>query len=634
MLISYNWLQTFFSGPLPHPTDIKQGLESNIFEVEDMSTLDNGDTVFEVDVLPNRASDCLSHQGIAREVAAIFSLPLLELKPGSVAKNTLTEKVEVEVKTDACRRYIGQKLTGVTVGPSPSWLADKIKIMGGKSINNMVDLTNFVLFDLGQPLHVFDADKVEGMIVVRQATAGEKMVTLDGKKLVLTTEDVVIADEVGVLALAGVKGGQKAEVTTGTKNIIVESANFEPAVVRKSATRHNLRTDAVKRFENNLSPEVAAPAIRKFTQLVTEQIPEVKMSDLTDVYKNKVLPTVISIKPEFIVSKLGLEISKEVIINILQRLHLLVEDKGDVLVVTTPFNRPDLDQPETLVEEVGRLYGYDKITSVLPPRESFGHDDISFRVAQKLRQILLEAGWSEIYDYAFGAEGDIELANPLTADRPFLKTNLTRSLLDSLEFNLKHLIFDNQAVVIFNIGTVFTTSSESKNIVIGVGHSKPKFHKNNYQVEEVVKQIEIIFGVNLSQLIKRSDTYTVIEFPLATLTKTGQADFDYNLQLFLKSEVKYKPISVYPRILRDVAVFVPLQTKVEMVREAIAQSAGELLVDAPILFDQFTKTGDSRTSLAFRLIFQSDSRTLEDKEVNDIMAKVYLTLQKEGWEVR
>lgn len=633
MLISYNWLQTFFAGSLPTPRVIKEVIENHIFEVENMVELDNGDTIFELDVLPNRASDCLSHLGIAREVSAILSLPLLELKFDLITESSSAKEVGVEVKTDACQRYMGRRLEGVKIEKSPLWLSGKIKIMGGKSINNLVDLTNFVLFDLGQPMHVFDADKVEGQIVVRQAKNGESMVTLDGKELTLTTEDVVIADSKGVLALAGVKGGQKAEVVSETKNIIVEAANFKPAVTRRSATRHNLRTDAVKRFENNLSAEMAEMGLEKFTLLVKTEMPTAKISSVTDVYSNKPEAVTINITPEFITSKLGLEIAREDIISIFKRLHLEVEDAGGELIVTIPFNRPDLDQRETLVEEVGRLYGYDKITSVLPNKNSFGQDDASFRVAQKLRQVLLEAGFNEIYDYTFVASGEVELANPLTVDNPFLKTNLTASFLDKLDFNLKYLVFDYEAVAMFNIGTVFTANDESKNIVIGVGHSKPKFHKNNQQVEEVVDKMESIFGVNLKQLINKTDTYTVIEFPLTTLTAELR-DFEYDLEDFLKSEVKYKPISVYPRIIRDVAVFVPAGTKQEVVRDSIKQTAGELLTEAPILFDEFTKEGENRTSLAFRLIFQKSDRTLIDSEVNDIMSRVHLELENKGYEVR
>ncbi len=633
MLISYNWLQAFFANPLPAPNVIKEAIENHIFEVENMTKLDNGDTIFELDVLPNRASDCLSHLGIAKEVSAILSLSLLEFKSETIVASPSVQEVEVAVKTDACQRYMSRRLEGVKIDKSPLWLTEKIKIMGGKSINNIVDLTNFILFDLGQPMHVFDADKVEGQIIIRQAEDGETMVTLDGKELTLTTEDVVIADSKGVLALAGVKGGQKAEVSGETKNIIVEAANFKPGITRRSAARHNLRTDAVKRFENNLSTEMAEVGLEKFTQLVKTEIPTAKISSVTDVYSHKPQEITINITPEFITSKLGLEIDRKDVVSILKRLHLEVKDTSNELVVTIPFNRPDLGQKEDLVEEVGRLYGYDKIISVLPNKNIYGQDDIIFRVAQKLRQVLLEAGFNEIYDYTFVASGEVELANPLAADNPFLKTNLTTSFLDKINFNLKHLVFDHEAVAMFNIGTVFTAGAESKNIVIGVSCSKPKFHKNNQQVEEVIDKIETIFGVNLKKFINRADTYTVIEFPLSVLT-ASQKDFEYDLQDFLKSEVKYKPISVYPRIIRDVAVFVPAGTKPEDVRDNIKQVAGEILVEDPILFDEFTKEGDSRTSLAFRLIFQKSDRTLVDSEVNDIMSSVHLELENRGYEVR
>jgi len=240
MKISYNWLQTYIEEKLPEPEVLAEKIIFGAFEVEEQEKLATGDTVFEIKVLPDRAHDCLSHYGIAREVCGLLGLTLKPL----VFKNheSVESDVQVSIETDMCRRYIGRKVFDVKIGPSPAWLVERLESIGQRSINNIVDATNYIMFGLGQPIHAFDYDKVfDGKIIIRNAHEGEQITTLDGKEITLSITDAVIADQEKALAIAGVKGGNAAEVTTETKNIIIEVANFDPVSVRKTGHFNRFR---------------------------------------------------------------------------------------------------------------------------------------------------------------------------------------------------------------------------------------------------------------------------------------------------------------------------------------------------------------------------------------------------------
>ncbi len=633
MLISYNWLQSFFVEKIPAPESIKTALENHVFEVEKTNNLTNGDTILEIDVLPNRAGDCLSHLGVAREISAILNLDFNTKNSNGVPVDVGVDNVEIKVESDLCRRYMGRRVENVKVSSSPSWLVEKINSMGGKSINNLVDLTNFILFDIGQPMHIFDADKVTGVISVRLAKDGESMTTLDGKVLELSPEDLIIADEKNVLALAGVKGGKIAEVDDDTTNIVIESANFDPKMVRHSANRQGIRTDAVKRFENNLASMFAEMGMNDLSVYILELLPEAKFGLVIDEYSAPQVEKTISIETGYIQNRLGLRIDNDDILDILKRLDFRPQKVDLNILVHVPLYRLDIDEPDTLVEEVGRLYGYDKIPSILLDKNSYDDDGDNFKISQKIREVLLVLGFSEIYGYTFSSTGFVELANPLASDRPFLRTNLSDFIKEKIGFNLKSVLFDTDSVAIFDIGTVFNEGKENINVAIGIGNTKSKFHTNNKNIDLVISKISEVFSVDVSLFVVRGELETVIEFPLNILSRALNQD-DTNLVDFIKDNIAYEPVSSYPRIIRDIALFVPKETLIEIVSQIIKNKAGAWLTIGPILFDQFTKEGELKTSLAFRLVFQAKDKTLEDKEVNKVMEEVYIELKNQGWEVR
>jgi len=320
MIVSYKWLQTYFEEKLPEVEKLEEILTLGAFEVENIEKVD-GDFILDIDVLPNRAHDCLSHIGIAKELSVLLEFGITysnkELLETSKVESILIKNKE----QDLCRRYIGRKIEGVKVGPSPEWLKERLEAIGQKSINNIVDATNYVMFDIGQPLHAFDADKIDGGIVVRNAKKGEKIVTLSGDEVELDESILVISDEKDPLAIAGVKGGKKAEVDESTSNIILEAANFAPVNVRKTSRRLNILTDSSKRFENEITPQMAERGMEEVSSLVVEIAggKDTKVGEVVDVYPRKTNPYKVGISLDEINQLLGTQITKKEVEGIWDR---------------------------------------------------------------------------------------------------------------------------------------------------------------------------------------------------------------------------------------------------------------------------------------------------------------------------
>jgi len=320
MIVSHKWLQTYFDEKLPLPEKLEEVITLGAFEIENVEKVGE-DNILDIDVLPNRAHDCLSHRGIAKELSVLLELdityPNKEL-PETIKGESILIKNEEQ---DLCRRYIGRRIDGVRVGPSPEWLKERLETMGQKSINNIVDATNYVMFDVGQPLHAFDADKVDGDIVVRLAKKGEKIITLSGDDIELDESMLVIADEKAPLAIAGVKGGKKAEVDADTTNIILEAANFTPVNVRKTSRKLNILTDSSKRFENEITPQMCSAGMKEVSVLVMEIAGSnnIKVGEVTDIYPKKANPYKVGVSSDEINQLLGTQITKKEIEDIWRR---------------------------------------------------------------------------------------------------------------------------------------------------------------------------------------------------------------------------------------------------------------------------------------------------------------------------
>lgn len=626
MLIKYSWLQTFFDTNLPTSEEIVDGLNAHIFEIEGIVG-DGEETVIDVDVLPNRAYDCLSHNGIANEISAIFGIPKKVIAGQRVNRDENMTPVSAKVETDLCFRYIGVRVEGVKVSSSPEWLKKGLERLEQRSINDVVDATNYSLLMQGQPLHAFDADLVKGGITVRQAVDGETITTLDGKDIALDSTMIVIADDEGVLALAGIKGGKKAEVTETTTNLILESALFDGVSVRKTSRKVGIRTDASKRFENGLAPELAMVGMEHLVDVLVGLQPDIKTSPMTDVYRVPSKEVIVEVDVDFINQKLGILIEGSKMVSLLESISVETELEEGRLIAHIPATRLDLRIPEDIVEEVGRLYGYEAILSVpLSTRLPEQNAEV-FVKTQSIRGVMLSLGFSEIYTSTFVGKGIVEVQNPLAKDRPFLRTNMSESMGEKIEFNTNHLLFDDMPVKMFEIGTVFSGAGhEEMRLCIGVGHTKAKLHNKSEDFANALEKL----GVSESDVtVTKTDITSVAEMPLL---KLSGGDFEM-VKNFVKDEVVYQPFSSFPRIVRDIALFVPEGVEVEDVAKLLESNATELCTAGPILFDEFHK--DGRVSLAFRFVFQSFEKTLSDGEANGVMEKIYEKIaENDGWEVR
>ena len=656
MKISRNWLQKYFDEKIPEADKLSEIFTFHSFEVEAQEKIEKSgdveeDQVLDIKVLPDRAHYALSHRGIALEVAVNTGLKQKNGYEAPIAPD-LDTKVQVEVENpDFCRRYTARHIKlGNIPKQSPIWLKNALNSIGQRSISTIVDITNYVMYDIGQPLHAFDADKVVGQIIVRNAKAGEKITLLDGRELELTTDDSVIADEQGALVVAGAKGGKRAEIDENTKNIIIESANFHPTKVRRTSTKYDIRSDSSKRFENEITPELAINGMHNVCKLIADIIPGSSFGQITDIYPKPVTKTKFTFDPKYIQERLGIKIEIDQIKKILESLGIDCICQTSVSgywEVTIPYERLDINAKEDLVEEIGRIYGYDKIAGILPPLPTSKKDsDILpiFYVSELIKSTLIGLGYSEVSLYSLVDEGHHEAVKPLAKDKAFARSELAKGMIGCVERNsLNADLLGLQAIKIFEIGHIFTKDSEKTHLIIGANQIKKiKGYKAENILTETIQQVQNATDLKIDGKISSDKTgnIKVIEIDLDKIAddfnKNGSS-FDLDkLNLGQASTNKYKKFSLYPFIVRDIAVFVPETSSSEEVWNKILtslnESGAETLLVRHSLFDTFKK--DGKISYAFRLIFQSMEKTLTNSEINLIMEKINTKIKDAGWEVR
>lgn len=638
MKVSRNWLQKYFNESLPEAQMLADRLTFHAFEIEEIIP-QGDDAIIDVKVTPNRGHDALCHRGIVKEISVITEQtlthdPLREIVALEPKTNELVAEIE---DSQLCRRFSAAVITGVKVGPSPEWLKSALEAIGQRSINNIVDATNYVMFDLGQPLHAFDADKLtatEGKrkLSVKTAPEGSVFTALDGKEYTATGRDLFVTDgnSGALLGIAGVKGGKAAELTDATTTIVLEAANFAGVSVRKTSQRFKLRTDASVRFENEISAELTAYGLKAVVDLILELSPG-EFKGFVDVYPQKSEPVQVSISLEQINAYLDLAITHEDVSDILGRFGFEFKDAGEVFTVEIPFERLDLRIKEDLIEEIGRIYGYGKIQPVAPSVQKPSGINKRFYYAEKVRGFLLERGFSEVYTSSFRDIGSVELANALASDKNFLRQNLTQNLAGALKLNGVNAPFLGlTAVNIFEIGTVFDGDKEiyALGFASWMGEGSKKENSAKIFIEETKAELEKILGLTVMGVA----TGTVFETDLGSLLGQLPDPKAYeNLEVRLTDSI-YKPFSSYPFMLRDIALWVPSQVAQGVIETIIRSEAGELLVRLDH-FDSFEKEG--QVSHAFHLVFQSYDRTLSDMEINGVMEKVVAKLESnEGWKVR
>lgn len=638
MKVSCNWLQTYFEQPLPPAEKLVDALTFHAFEIEETFAV-AGDTVIDVNVLPNRSSDCLSHRGIAKELSVILDLPMKHDpfgKPALLEPKASTLHIELPQDLELVPRFSLAFIKNVKVGPSPAWLKERLLALGQHSINNVVDITNYVMFDLGQPLHAFDAaqiNKKDGVrtIGVRFGREREKIHALDGNEYEVGETDLLIndfnADQ--PLSIAGIKGGNASQITEATKDIVLEAANFSRAHVRKTSQRLKLRTDASTRFENEPPPELTAYGLFAAAELLKELCGG-EIEGYADEYRVKLEQKPVSVTCSEINDLLGVAMTDDDIESIVKRLGFSYEKKGVAFFLTPPFERTDIHIKEDLIEEIGRIYGYENVQPISPQKTEQAEVNKRHYYSEKIRHFLAAHGFSEVYTSSFRDAGDVELANALASDKNFLRKNLRENIADSLALNVKNApLLGRPVVKIFEIGNVFP-KEERISLALGVrGTDKASVKQQDSLLQAVVAELGNCLGAELDGEAK--DGIFETDFGAFLQKLPDPKSYEDSTMIYHSAPITYKPFSLFPFALRDVAIWTPAGTNPEDVLEVIRKEAGELLVNHS-LFDTFEK--DGKISYAFHLVFQSKEKTLSDVELNDVMESVYKAMGERGWEVR
>lgn len=635
------------------------------------------DVVLEVAIAPNRG-DALSILGIAREISAITKRKLKPPKIKSILSgNEITRYIKVEVEdTEACPRYTGLMVKGVNSKQSPRWLQARLEAVGLRPISNIVDATNYVLFELGQPLHAFDANKLrDSRIVVRKAKEGEKITTLDNIERKMLSSDLLICDGGGPVAIAGIMGGISTEVDENTKDVFIESAFFDPMTIRKTSKRLGLVTESSFRFERRVDPEGVLAAAQRAAQLIVETGGGRIVNGKIDIYPKPIRLKPINLRISRTNHLLGTQLKSSEVKELLLRLGMELNPiSQDLFMVQPPSYRSDLVREADIIEEVARLWGYQNIPEALPPLnqiEPSMNEMQKFR--EKARDTACALGYSEIITYSFADPKDIKmfsniepllLANPLAPELSAMKTLLIPGLITTLAYNQRR---DNYDLKLFELRRIFIPKKEGElpeerdrlALLIQGRHflrswAEPDRTADFFDIKGHVETILEVLNVNFVKFklegpdflhpaqkatIYSSDKelgflgklHPEIEehYELRGPVFVAELDLLSLFEVSTKSKV-YRPFPRrFPPALRDIAVVVDEDICAADVEKVIREASGELLLDIT-LFDIYRgpQVGEGKKSLAFSMRFQTEERTLTDEEVNGLFAKIVKELEE------
>jgi phenylalanyl-tRNA synthetase beta chain len=585
------------------------------------------DEVIDLEATGNRA-DLFAVYGVAREVAALLCGELLPM-PGEEPRRDGDDAVGVGIEDpERCLRFVGRVFRDVTVGESPLWLKARLRHAGVRAISNVVDVTNYVMLALGSPLHAYDLDLLHGGLVARRARKGEKVRTLDGVERTLTPEDLVIADGERAVGLAGIMGGEETEVSSETRNVLLEAANFEPVGILRSSERHSLRTEGSNRWEKGVDPYVAGQAATYATQLIVE-LGGARWTGTEDVQAELAKPAVIRLRPERASELLGLEVAEQEQAAILGRLGFGQLKKG--FRVPT-WRARDVTREVDLIEEVAR-FKLPEIPFTLPSRQAmFGRLSREQRLRRQVEDVLVGAGYAEAYTPTFAAEGDLRLPEPLSAEAAALRTVLYASLLEPARRNADAGAGD---VALFEVARVYRD--------VGAELPEERWHVAGVadggfvEAKWAVEQIYSALGIEPSYE-RASDAFLhpgkaartaegwLGELHPALLDGTWGA-FELDLDALAEAApaiVGFQPVSPYPEVRQDLAFVIAEDVPAAEVLAAIREAAGELLRELEV-FDEYRNPealGEGKRSLAFRLAFGSLEGTLTDEDVAPVRASI------------
>jgi len=672
MKIPYSWLKDHVDVGGMNPESVADKLTIAGLEVVLIEKV-SGDSIFDIEVTPNRP-DCLSVIGIAREAAAALkkNLKYPVIKP---PKAKLKDKTSIEIKDkELCPRYTGRIIKGVKVGPSPDWLTGKIGLMDLRPVNNIVDITNYCLFTMGQPTHAFDYDKLKGGITVRRARKGEEIVTIDDKKRVLDADMLVIADEEKPVALAGVMGSKDTEVTEKTTNILFESAYFNPISIRRTSRRLGLISESSYRFERSVDKGAITSASDMACELITKLCGG-SAGPLADAGQKDAKNVKISLRAGKMKSVLGLSISAPAIKKILKSLQLEVKGAAKKkLTVHVPSFRQDLKNEVDLIEEVVRVYGYDKLPSTMPT--PVGHPtriERSRRLCNIARETLASLGGCEIITYSLISKDDLKfvecpgssdivtLKNPLSMEQEVMRPTLIPGCLRAVSWNLNK---GTKRMKIFEIGKAYLRSqkgfSEEESLSIAfTGDAARGWHDREepllFDLKGMLEALFEKFGI-IDRVKFRSDGLPPVltsaggamEIEGETIGYLGKVkkktldNFDIKTDValatlsmeklfsYIKPEKKYRPMPKFPSAKRDLSIMVAKNVSHQTIVSIIKETGGSLVANVE-LFDQYLGAQIPKGSkgLAYSIEYRANDRTLTDEEVSGLHGKIMDSLARQ-----
>ena len=653
------------------------------------------DYVLEVDITPNRADAC-SHYGVARDLYAYLlqngyetSLRRPSDEAFAVENNELPIAIEVK-DAELCPRYAGVSIKGVTVKESPEWLKDKLNTIGLRPINNIVDITNYILHAYGQPLHCFDADKIKGgRVVVQTLAEGTPFVTLDGVERKLSDKDLMICNAEEPMCLAGVFGGLDSGTTEDTKNVFIESAYFNPTSVRKTARRHGLNTDASFRFERGIDPNITIYALKQAALLIKELAGGTVSMDIVDVYPSPIADFKVDLKYDYVNSLIGKEIPAETVKSIVTSLEMKIEDEtAEGIMLSIPPYRVDVQRPCDVVEDILRIYGYNNVeipTALKSSLTTKGKEDRSHRLQQLVAEQLVGCGFNEIlnnsltkaayYDgnETFKSENLVNLMNPLSNDLNVMRQTLLFGGLESIAHNANRKSADLR---FFEYGNCYYYNKERKDAEKVLACYSEDYHlglwltgkrvsgswahadedSSVYELKAYVENIFARLGLNLRSVVVGNLTDGIYSAALSYHTRGGKllatvgivskkiakafdidnevyyADINWKnvLQAIKSVKVSYTELSKFPSVKRDLALLLDKNVQFADI-ERIAYECERKLLKAVELFDVYEGKNlePGKKSYAISFILQDEEKTLNDKQIDKIMSKLIASYEKQ-----
>lgn len=636
--------------------------------------------IIDFEITSNRP-DCLSMEGLGRETAASlnkpFKNPRKNIDEMQVETKQELEGLKVDIEApDLCYRYVARMVKNVKIAPSPDWMVRRLKACGVRSINNIVDITNYVMLEMGQPMHAFDINSIEGKhITVRRAKKGEKIITLDEQERQLDESNLVIADDKKAVAIAGVMGGLNSEIEADTKTVVFESAVFYGGSVRKTAKKVGLRTESSSRFEKGLSAENALRAANRAVELVellgVGEVVEGKI----DVYPTKQKINQIPLDVSKINSLLGTDLSKQEMIEILDKLNIKVEND----MAIAPYFRMDLEFLADIAEEIGRFYGYDKLdTTLIKADTTLGIRNKEQDMKKKVKEVLVNSGFSEIYTYGFVSRKDLEMSNisdeiqkyaitiqnPLSDEYKLMRPTTIPSMMQILATNANK---KNQNVKLFDLSRSYKDVKQEVQkgevplqeeiLTVGMYGEEVDFYTLKGMIENILEAISINHyeiekeTENASYHPGRCANIKVGKDIIATLGEVHPEVLDNymiskraylaevnitKLVKYARANKKYTEVPKFPAVERDIAVIVDEEVEVGQIEKIVMKKAKKLL-ESMQLFDIYRneKLGKNKKSVAYSLIFRDKNKTLSDEEINGIMETIISELEKQlGAELR